>query len=129
MSPVLPCPPPEPASPASATAAVPAVRALGFNCPACGVVLTIPNPGTYDGRPAPCPQCAVLVVPPRIFQAGDEVEPIDLHPLPGLSSRGGTRIKTPRAIHRPLRHCAARADDGDLWVGGRANGVVLSSRA
>jgi len=35
----------------------------------------------------------------------------------------------PRAIHRPLRHCAARADDGDLWVGGRADGVVLSSRA
>jgi|GEM_PF-2153964 len=130
MSPVPPPPLPKPVSAVIGTpGAALEVRPLGFNCPSCGVVLTIPNPSSYDGRPAPCPQCAVLVVPPRIFQPGQEAESIDLHPLPGLSACAGTRIKTPRAVHRPLRHCVARGDAGGLGVGDRPEGVVLSGSA
>ena len=104
------------------------VRPIGFNCPSCGVVLTIADPGKYDGRPAPCPHCAVLVVPPRIFCAeGEEVEvgDIDLHPLPGLSGRSGERIKMPRAVHRPRR------PSDRLGVRGTspgANGVAMSGQ-
>jgi hypothetical protein len=100
-------------------------RPLGFNCPSCGVVLTIPNPQAYDGRPAPCPGCAVLVLPPRIFHAGDEeLEGVDLHPLPGLSGRPGERTRMPRVVHRVRR----REEGGRLWTGGLAPGVVLSGR-
>jgi hypothetical protein len=89
------------------------------------VVLTIPNPKAYDGRPAPCPQCAALVVPPRVVQPGTvELDFIDLHPLPGLSAGVGGRIKMPRAVHRPRR----RLDADELWVGGRSEGVVMSAQ-
>jgi hypothetical protein len=39
---------------------------MGFNCPSCYTVLIIKDPGAYDGRPAPCPYCAVRIIPPRI---------------------------------------------------------------
>lgn len=104
-----------------------AARPLGFNCPSCGVVLTIQDPRSYDGRPAPCPQCAVLVVPPRIFRAEDEDGPesIDLHPLPGLSGRPGERLKMPRAVHRPRRPLE-RAGVRGMAAG--ANGVAMSGQ-
>ena len=129
MSSVLPIPPTVLSPAVGAATDFTAARPLGFNCPACGVVLTIPDPVAYDGRPAPCPQCAVLVVPPRIFQPGeDRPEFIDLHPLPGLSARAGERIKMPRAVHRRLRHCAAGEQSENDWPGDRWVGVVLSSQ-
>ena len=121
-----------PVSPSSERAAIakpvvdaPRARPLGFNCPSCGVVLTIPNPQAYDGRPAPCPGCAVLVLPPRIFHAGDaEPEGVDLHPLPGLSGRPGERAKMPRVVHRVRR----REEGVGLWTGGLPPGVALSGQ-
>jgi predicted RNA-binding Zn-ribbon protein involved in translation (DUF1610 family) len=125
MSSVLPSPTPEPASAAASTAVPVVARPLGFNCPSCGVVLTIPNPSAYDGRPAPCPQCAVMVVPPRIFKPEQtEPEGIDLHPLPGLSAGVEGRIKMPRAVHRPRR----RLDLEATWLGGHPAGVVMSGQ-
>jgi len=96
--PVLPPapPPPSPAAPE------PGVRALGFNCPACGVMLVIHAREGYDGGPGPCPHCRVPVLPPRI--ATPEAEAIDLPPLPGLSGRAEFRGKAPRALHRDDRH-------------------------
>jgi len=112
-------------SPAKPSVDVPQVRPLGFNCPACGVVLTIPNPQAYDGRPAPCPGCAVFVLPPRICHAGEaESDGIELHPLPGLSGRPGERIKMPRVVHRPRR----RPEESGLWTGGPPSGVALSAQ-
>lgn len=127
MSVVLPNLPTESASAVGGTVLPPLARALGFNCPACGVVLTISNPTSYDGRPAPCPQCAVMVVPPRIFQPGDEEsDPIELHPLPGLCARAGERIKMPRAVHRRPQLCAASDEISGVWIGGLPDGVVMS---
>ena len=40
-------------------------RQLGFNCPACFMVLIIKDPATYDGRPAPCPTCGTRIQPPQ----------------------------------------------------------------
>lgn len=40
-------------------------RQLGFNCPACFVVLIIRDPASYDGQPAPCPTCGCRILPPR----------------------------------------------------------------
>lgn len=83
------------------------------------------NPRTYDGRPAPCPQCAALVVPPRVVRPGAaKLDFIDLHPLPGLSAGAGGRIKMPRAVHRPRR----RLDADGFWVDGRSDGVVISAQ-
>ena len=114
----------EPAS-CAGSSTDPVARPLGFNCPACGVVLTITNPVAYDGRPAPCPQCAALVVPPRVVQpGGEELDFIDLHPLPGLSAGAGERLKMPRAVHRPRR----RVSPGGDGVGGTLEGVVLSAQ-
>jgi hypothetical protein len=79
--------------------ASPMPSTLGFNCPACGVVLVIQAPDDYDGRPAPCPQCGSHVLPPRVVNL--RAEPIDLHPLPGLSEERGFPSKFPRALHRP----------------------------
>ena len=119
----VPLPLPHPALPASRTgvatteAVPPASRPLGFNCPACGVVLIIHNPAAYDGEPAPCPHCAVAVLPPRVCLPS--ADSIDLHPLPGLSDRGSLRSKTPRPVHRPDRHVHASSQ-------GDRSGVVLS---
>jgi hypothetical protein len=44
-------------------------RQLGFNCPSCFTVLIIKDPQNYDGRPAPCPFCAVTIIPPRVAPA------------------------------------------------------------
>lgn len=43
-----------------------AIRQLGFNCPACLVILVIRQPEEYDGRAAPCPHCGTVILPPRI---------------------------------------------------------------
>ncbi len=78
-------------------------RPLNFMCPACGVELTIGDPGAYDGRPGPCPGCAVLVVPPRVFVGpgdGPGAAVIDLRPRPGLSVQPGEYLKTPRVVAR-----------------------------
>jgi hypothetical protein len=100
------------------------VRPLGFNCPSCGVVLTVVNPRNYDGQPAPCPHCAVVVVPPRIFRAGEVgLPPIELHPLPGLSGRFGERVKMPRAVYRPRRGQGMAGD----WDGYNSDGMVLAA--
>lgn len=75
------------------------VGPLSFMCPGCGVVLTIADPSRYDGRPAPCPQCAAVVMPPRI--CGSESEgTLDLHPRPGLSAMMSGRLKMPRVVSR-----------------------------
>jgi hypothetical protein len=42
------------------------LKKMGFNCPSCYTVLIIKDPDAYDGRPAPCPYCAVRIIPPRI---------------------------------------------------------------
>ena len=87
--------------------------------------MTIANPMAYDGRPAPCPQCAALVAPPRVVQPdAEDLDFIDLHPLPGLSAGAVGRIKMPRAVHRPRR----RLDGGTDWGDGRVESVVLSAQ-
>lgn len=60
--------PPVPVAPPPVQPPVPlaANRQLGFNCPSCYTVLVIKDPGSYDGRAAPCPYCAVTIIPPRI---------------------------------------------------------------
>lgn len=40
---------------------------LQFSCPCCGVVLTITDPGAYNGKPGPCPHCSAVVLPPRVI--------------------------------------------------------------
>lgn len=88
--------------------------------------MTLPNPKAYDGRPGPCPNCAALVVPPRVVQPGTvELDCIDLHPLPGLSGVAGGRIKMPRAVHRPRR----RLDADGYGPDGRSEDVVMSAQA
>ncbi len=39
---------------------------LQFSCPSCGVVLTITEPSSYNGKPGPCPHCSSVVLPPRV---------------------------------------------------------------
>jgi hypothetical protein len=70
---------------------------LGFNCPACAVILVIRQPENYDGSAAPCPHCGVQILPPRIVYS---TASFDLHPLPGLSFSSGWRARAPRAIPR-----------------------------
>jgi predicted RNA-binding Zn-ribbon protein involved in translation (DUF1610 family) len=74
----------------------PLERPLGFNCPACGVVLVVRKPDDYDGGPAPCPRCGVQILPPRIVHS---TATFDLHPMPGLSVPGRV-LKSPRPLHR-----------------------------
>ncbi len=73
-------------------------RPLGFNCPACGVVLVIREPHNYDGKPAPCPHCAMTILPPRVVY-----QTVDLHPLPGLTGRSLSGPRPQRPMHRPDR--------------------------
>lgn len=76
------------------TLAVPQ-RPLGFNCPSCGVVLVIREPDKYDGEAAPCPHCAVNILPPRIVYTATRYE------LPaGLSLGGLAGGRMPRALPR-----------------------------
>jgi hypothetical protein len=42
------------------------VKQIGFNCPSCLAILIIKQPENYDGQAAPCPNCAVVILPPRI---------------------------------------------------------------
>ncbi len=70
-APVRPLPVPPVATPAvRAPVPVPAIPAalqqIGFNCPSCFTVLVIKDPSSYDGRAAPCPYCAVTILPPRV---------------------------------------------------------------
>ncbi len=61
-------PPPQPAAllpPAPVMLPAAQERQLGFNCPACFVVLIIRDPASYDGQPAPCPTCGCRILPPR----------------------------------------------------------------
>jgi hypothetical protein len=76
-------------------------RPLGFNCPACGVILIIREPDKYGGEAAPCPHCAVQILPPRIVYSAAGYE---LDPLPGLSSGFPSRSAIPRVLHRLDRH-------------------------
>ncbi len=80
-------------------------RPLGFNCPACSVVLVIREPDKYDGRPAPCPHCKVTISPPQIVQE----DAIDLHPLPGLSSKPGAAARLPRLLRSGRHHGAVNS--------------------
>ena len=41
-------------------------KQIGFNCPSCMTILIIKQPTSYDGQPAPCPYCNVVILPPRI---------------------------------------------------------------
>jgi hypothetical protein len=77
-----------------------AARPVGFNCPACSVVLVVREPHGYDGRPAPCPHCGVFILPPRIATAQS---PFNFHPLPGLTSTSPASLspRAPRAVSRP----------------------------
>jgi hypothetical protein len=111
-----------PEIPAGAAADLP----CGFQCPACDVLLTIADPSTYDGRPAPCPQCAVIVIPPRIFAKPAGAAMIDLHPLPGLSARDGSRLKIPRALPRTSASLASRPKPTVLWRHSRDEGLDWS---
>lgn len=70
-APVRPLPvPPEALTGPRASVPVPAtpasLRQIGFNCPSCFTVLVIKDPSSYDGRAAPCPYCAVTILPPRV---------------------------------------------------------------
>lgn len=64
--PAAPLPPPQSLLP-PAPVMLPSAqeRQLGFNCPACFVVLIIRDPASYDGQPAPCPTCGCRILPPR----------------------------------------------------------------
>ena len=53
--------------PAPVMLPAPQERQLGFNCPACYVVLIIRDPVSYDGQPAPCPTCGCRILPPRLM--------------------------------------------------------------
>ncbi len=41
-------------------------KQIGFNCPSCMTILIIKQPTSYDGQPAPCPYCGVVILPPRV---------------------------------------------------------------
>ncbi len=45
------------------------IKQLGFNCPSCLAILIIKQPEQYDGQAAPCPNCGVSILPPRIAPA------------------------------------------------------------
>jgi hypothetical protein len=45
------------------------VKQIGFNCPSCLAILIIKQPENYDGQAAPCPNCSVVILPPRIAPA------------------------------------------------------------
>jgi hypothetical protein len=73
-----PAPTPVPAGPGIAPRQLPgvpdaralhkpvAIKNIGFNCPSCLAILTIKQPEQYDGQAAPCPNCGVVILPPRI---------------------------------------------------------------
>ncbi len=42
------------------------IKQLGFNCPSCLAILIIKEPENYDGQAAPCPNCHVVILPPRV---------------------------------------------------------------
>ena len=42
------------------------ITQIGFNCPSCLAILIIKQPEQYDGQAAPCPNCGVSILPPRI---------------------------------------------------------------
>jgi hypothetical protein len=41
-------------------------KQIGFNCPSCLAILIIKQPENYDGQAAPCPNCGVVILPPRV---------------------------------------------------------------
>jgi hypothetical protein len=45
------------------------IKQIGFNCPSCLAILIIKQPEHYDGQAAPCPNCNVVILPPRIAPA------------------------------------------------------------
>ena len=45
------------------------IKQIGFNCPSCLAILIIKQPENYDGQAAPCPNCSVVILPPRIAPA------------------------------------------------------------
>jgi hypothetical protein len=51
---------------------------------------------------------------------------IDLHPLPGLSGREGSRLKIPRALPRTRTSLARRAKPPVLWRHSRDSGLDWS---
>ena len=66
VSRVLPAPSQEAPGGARVRAGSAASHSLGFNCPSCFTVLVIREPELYDGRPAPCPHCGVVIMAPRV---------------------------------------------------------------
>ena len=74
-------------------------RQLGFNCPSCYTVLVIKDPENYDGRAAPCPYCAVNIMPPRIAPSS---------PFTLVSSP----VHTPAALPGRSRSREEAMDDG-----------------
>ncbi len=82
-------------------------RPIGFNCPACSVVLVIREPEKYDGQAAPCPHCGVAILPPRVAHGN----PFAAHPLPGSSGLPAAAT-SPRALPRPERHGKISWRDG-----------------
>lgn len=122
MNAAAPCAPASASSmPAPAAAPrPPQAQPLAFTCPACGISLAVQEPDKYDGSPAPCPYCAVMVLPPRVYDPAAE-KAVDLHPLPGLSPSRMAAVRAPRAVHRMARHFRPP------WDGRETPGVALSS--
>ena len=72
---------------------------LGFNCPSCYAYLTIKDPEQYDGRAAPCPNCQVVILPPRIAPAS----PFSLTALPPAQQTGPRALPAPRPASTPAK--------------------------
>jgi hypothetical protein len=56
-------------APASVAKQLSRIKQIGFNCPSCLAILIIKQPEQYDGQAAPCPNCGVSILPPRIAPA------------------------------------------------------------
>ena len=102
VSRVLPAPSQEAPGAPRVRAAGLAGHTLGFNCPSCFAVLVIREPEQYDGRPAPCPHCGVVIMAPRVAPP----QPFHVE----VAGREETAIRSALRASRwkPLRPVAAR---------------------
>lgn len=73
-----------------------AMKNISFNCPSCLAILTIKQPEQYDGQAAPCPNCGVVILPPRIAP----VSPFTLLSAPG-SGQAPSLMPPQRRIPAP----------------------------
>ena len=76
-----------------------ALQQIGFNCPSCFTILVIKDPAGYDGRAAPCPYCAVTILPPRVAPPSPFTL-VAAEPLPPPASNPG-RLKWTNFQSRP----------------------------